>query len=36
MLDDLIIFLIAVKTLSITQSSQKYIKAVKLISGILL
>lgn len=36
MLDDLIIFLIAVKTLSITQSSQKYIKAVKLVSGILL
>jgi len=36
MLDDLIIFLIAVKTLSITQSSQKYIKTVKLISGILL
>ena len=36
MLDDMIIFLLAVKTLSITQSSQKYIKTIKLISGILL
>lgn len=36
MLDDMIIFLIAVATLSITQGSQKYLKTVKLISGILL
>jgi cytochrome c biogenesis protein CcdA/thiol-disulfide isomerase/thioredoxin len=36
MLDDLIIFLIAVATLRITQASQKYLKFVKLISGILL
>lgn len=36
MLDDLIIFLIAIKTLSITQSSQKYLGFIKLISGILL
>ena len=36
MLDDLIIFLIAVKTLSIAQSSQKYLGFIKLISGILL
>lgn len=36
MLDDLIIFLIAAATLRITQSSQKYLKLVKLISGILL
>jgi cytochrome c biogenesis protein CcdA/glutaredoxin-related protein len=36
MLDDLIIFLIAVATLKITQSSQKYLRFVKLVSGILL
>ncbi len=36
MLDDLVIFLIAVATLKITQSSQKYLKFVKLVSGILL
>jgi len=36
MLDDMIIFLIAVATLSITQGSQKYLKTIKLISGILL
>ena len=36
MLDDLIIFLIAVATLRITQASQKYLKFVKLVSGILL
>lgn len=36
MLDDLVIFLIAVATLSITQASQKYLKFVKLVSGILL
>ncbi len=36
MLDDLIIFLIATATLRITQSSQKYLGIIKLISGILL
>lgn len=36
MIDDFIIFIIAVLTLRITQASQKYLKAIKLISGILL
>lgn len=36
MLDDFIIFLIAVWTLRVTQASEKYLKAIKLISGILL
>ncbi len=36
MLDDFIIFLIAVWTLRTTQASEKYLKAIKLISGILL
>ena len=36
MLDDFVIFLIAVWTLRITQASEKYLKAIKLISGILL
>lgn len=36
MLDDLIIFLIALLSLRITQISEKYLKAVKLISGIFL
>ncbi len=36
MLDDFIIFLVAVWTLRVTQASEKYLKAIKLISGILL
>lgn len=36
MLDDFLIFLLAVLTLKITKASEKYLKAVKLISGILL
>lgn len=36
MLDDFIIFLIAVLTLRVTQVSEKYLKAIKLISGIVL
>ena len=36
MIDDFIIFTIAVLTLRITKSYQKYLKAIKLISGILL
>lgn len=36
MLDDLIIFLIAAFTFNLTQESEKYLKIVKLISGLLL
>ncbi len=36
MIDDFVIFLIAVYTLKITQTSQKYLKLVTLISGIVL
>ncbi len=36
MIDDLIIFALAVWTLRITQVSEKYLKAIKLISGIVL
>ena len=36
MIDDFIIFLIAIFTLKITQISPRYLKAVKLISGIAL
>jgi len=36
MLDDFLIFLFAVLAMRITQTSEKYLKAVKLISGILL
>lgn len=36
MLDDFLIFTFAVLTLRITQASQKYLKAIKLISGLLL
>ena len=36
MLDDFIIFMIAVWTLRVTQASEKYLKVIKLISGILL
>lgn len=36
MIDDFLIFLIAVFTLRITQVSQKYLRAIKLISGLLL
>ena len=36
MLDDFLIFTLAVLTLKMTQASQKYLKAIKLISGILL
>ncbi|MCK4554762.1 hypothetical protein KAU19_07470, partial [Candidatus Parcubacteria bacterium] len=36
MIDDFVIFLIAVYTLKITQASQKYLKLVTLISGIVL
>ena len=36
MLDDFLIFLAAVWTLRVTQASEKYLKAIKLISGILL
>jgi thiol-disulfide isomerase/thioredoxin len=36
MIDDFLIFLIAVFTLRITQASQKYLRAIKLISGLLL
>ena len=36
MIDDFIIFIIAVITMKITKISDKYLKAVKLISGVLL
>ena len=36
MIDDLIIFTLAIWTLRITQVSEKYLKAIKLISGIVL
>ena len=36
MLDDLIIFLIAVLTMRLTKVSDKYLKTIKLISGIVL
>ena len=36
MLDDFVIFLIAVFTFNLAQESEKYIKAAKFISGVLL
>ena len=36
MLDDFLIFILAVSTLRITQASEKYLRIIKLISGILL